>query len=71
MSATNQNDTGRVVREETTSNWLGLVRDQLASLRFGAVQINVHDGRVVQLEKNEKLRLDRTSSTPTRTEQRG
>ncbi len=39
--------------------WLNLVRQQVDSLKFGAVQITVHDSRVVQVERVEKLRLDR------------
>jgi hypothetical protein len=38
--------------------WLETVRSQVASLRFGVVQIVVHDSQVVQLERTEKLRLD-------------
>jgi hypothetical protein len=39
--------------------WLGLVRDQLRSLRYGVVQIVVHDSKVVQIDRTEKLRLER------------
>ena len=71
MSEANKNETGRAVREESKPSWLDLVRDQVASLRFGTVLITVHDGWVVQVEKNEKLRLDQTTSTAARTELRG
>ena len=39
--------------------WLELVRQQVGSLKFGAVQITVHDSRVTQVERVEKLRLDK------------
>ena len=39
--------------------WLGIVEQQVESLRFGVVQIVVHENRVVQIEKTEKVRLDR------------
>ena len=39
--------------------WLELVRQQVSSLKFGTVQITVHDSRVTQVEKLEKVRLDR------------
>ena len=39
--------------------WLELVRRQVASLKFGTVQIIVHDSRVTQVERVEKVRLDR------------
>ncbi|HXG29010.1 MAG TPA: YezD family protein [Nevskiales bacterium] len=36
----------------------------LHRLRYGAVEIVVHDGRIVQIERREKLRLD--TGLPTR-----
>ena len=30
----------------------------LRGLRFGSVEITVHDGRIVQIERKEKLRLN-------------
>jgi hypothetical protein len=39
--------------------WLDLVAQQVRSLRFGVVEIIVHDSRVIQIEKTEKLRLDK------------
>ena len=39
--------------------WVELVRNQVNSLRFGVIQIVVHDSRVVQIERTEKVRLDR------------
>ena len=38
--------------------WLDLVQQQVASLRFGVVQIVVHESRVVQVEMTQKIRLD-------------
>ncbi|HEU5070221.1 MAG TPA: YezD family protein [Verrucomicrobiae bacterium] len=40
--------------------WLELVRRQVGSLRFGVVQIVVHDSQVVQIEKTERVRLERS-----------
>jgi hypothetical protein len=37
--------------------WLALVRAQVSNLRFGVVQLVVHDGRVTQIERTEKTRL--------------
>ena len=37
--------------------WLELVRRQVNSLRFGVVQIVVHDSQVTQVEKTERVRL--------------
>ena len=36
-----------------------LVREALASIRFGTVSLVVQDGRVIQVDKNEKIRLNR------------
>jgi hypothetical protein len=37
--------------------WLDIVRHKVASLRYGVVQIIVHDGKVTQIEHTEKTRL--------------
>jgi hypothetical protein len=43
---------------EEERGWLSIVQRQVRSLRFGVVQIVVHNGRVVQIERTEKLRLN-------------
>jgi hypothetical protein len=50
------------VNSEPTPAWLKVVRDQVTNLRFGVVQITVHESRVVQIERTEKVRLDKLSS---------
>jgi hypothetical protein len=45
--------------DASQETWLETVRKQVASLRFGVVQIVVHDSQVVQIERTEKVRLDR------------
>jgi hypothetical protein len=37
--------------------WLALVRDKVRDLRYGVVQLVVHDGRVTQIERTEKTRI--------------
>lgn len=37
--------------------WLRVVQQKVESLRFGVVQLVVHDGRVTQIERTEKTRL--------------
>jgi hypothetical protein len=39
------------------TDWLEVVRKNVANLRFGSVQITVHDGRVTQVESIEKTRF--------------
>jgi hypothetical protein len=42
--------------------WLELVIQQVGSLRYGVVEIVVHDSQVTQIEKTERLRLDKTTT---------
>ena len=43
---------------EVPPDWVRLVREKVESLRFGVVQLVVHDGRVTQIARTEKTRLD-------------
>ena len=38
--------------------WVELVKQSVRNLQFGVVQIVVHNAKVVQIEKTEKLRLE-------------
>ena len=38
--------------------WLALVQQKVSTLRFGVVQIVVHDGKVVQISRTEKTRFE-------------
>jgi hypothetical protein len=42
--------------------WLELVIQHVGSLRFGVVEIVVHDSRVIQIEKTERVRLEKPTS---------
>lgn len=42
---------------DRTPDWLRIVQDKVESLRYGVVQLVVHDGRVTQIERTEKTRL--------------
>jgi hypothetical protein len=46
-------------RENEIPGWLEVVRQQVGTLRYGVVQIVVHDSQVTQIEKTERVRLDR------------
>ena len=39
--------------------WVDLVVRHVNSLRYGAVEIVVHDSRVLQIEKTERVRLEK------------
>lgn len=43
--------------EALPPEWLDIVRQKVESLRFGVVQIVVHDARVTQIERTEKTRI--------------
>jgi len=48
--------------------WLRVVQQKVESLRYGVVQLVVHDGRVTQIERTEKTRLPEPAggrATPT------
>ena len=47
--------------ENEEAKWLELVIQQVGSLRYGVVEIVVHDSRVIQIEKTERLRLDKST----------
>jgi len=47
-----------VAANANDQQWLETVRRQVGSLRFGVVQVVVHDSRVVQIEKTEKIRVE-------------
>lgn len=57
MSAQNPKNEIRV-----HSDWLEVVQKQVSSLRYGVVQITVHDSRVVQVETTERLRFDKADA---------
>lgn len=55
MNATVKSNTG----SENVPAWLEIVRRQVDSLRFGIVQIVVHDSEVTQIDKTERVRLEK------------
>ena len=42
--------------------WLRILQQQVAGIRFGTVQLTVHNGEVVQIERTEKTRIENTRS---------
>lgn len=66
MSSHASDSTVPVSTLDPQPDWIVLVREKVESLRFGVVQLIVHDGRVTQIERTEKTRLssDRDHSRP-------
>ena len=54
-------------RMTNASDWHEIVRQKVAAIEFGLVQIVVHEGRVVQIECTEKTRVPPPSSRETMT----
>jgi hypothetical protein len=56
-----------VSESKSTANaipeWLEIVRQKVDSLRYGVVQIVVHDARVTQIERTERTRLPGSRET--------
>lgn len=48
---------GATAATPSAPDWISLVREKVEGLRFGVVQLTVHDGRVTQIERTEKTRL--------------
>ncbi|MGQ0593678.1 MAG: YezD family protein [Gammaproteobacteria bacterium] len=42
--------------------WVEPLLDAVRQLRFGSVEVTVHDGRIVQIERKEKLRFETPAS---------
>jgi hypothetical protein len=42
---------------EKQPDWLRVVQQKVETLRYGVVQLVVHDGRVTQIERTEKTRI--------------
>ena len=52
----------------TEHNWIEVIKEKLGGLRYGQILLTVHDGRIVQIERTEKTRLEpvSTKTQPTR-----
>ena len=46
------------------SDWLSIVREKVETLRFGVVQIVIHDFKVTQIERTEKTRITSPETGP-------
>ncbi len=50
--------------DNTQNDFSLMVMRALRGLRFGSVEIVVHDGRVVQIERRERVRLEPAGDRP-------
>lgn len=47
----------------TPSPWLAVVTEKVKTMRYGVVQIVIHDSKVVQIERTERTRFEVPQST--------
>jgi len=52
------------IEDTSTESWIEIVKQKVESVRFGHVQIIVHEGRVTQVESTEKTRLQNETVAP-------
>lgn len=50
-------------RNPEVESWLEIVKQKAESVRYGSVQIIIHDGRVTLVESTEKTRLPSEAAT--------
>lgn len=50
--------------ENSSPEWQQALQVALRDLRFGSVEITVHEGKVTQIERHEKIRLNHHLPTP-------
>ncbi|MDD5319022.1 MAG: YezD family protein [Methylococcales bacterium] len=55
-------DTKKHSKEQQAPNVANQIAAALQGIRFGSVEIIIHEGKVVQIERKEKLRFDAKSA---------
>ncbi|MEV5027190.1 YezD family protein [Paenibacillus sp. LPE1-1-1.1] len=48
---------------EVADEWLKRIKEQLAGVQYGVVQITIHNGQIVQIDRTERSRFDTEKST--------
>ncbi len=56
----NSPSTPQAKPRSTTPVWLELVREKVEGVRYGVIELIVHDGQVTQIETTEKTRIPPT-----------
>lgn len=57
MIQTIQRQDAALAQERDLGDVLQYLSQSIASIRYGAIEITVYEGRITQIEKREKLRL--------------
>lgn len=45
------------VKQENVAGWMDTINSMLENMDFGSITIVVQNGKVIQLERNEKVRI--------------
>ena len=64
MSENRSNSVDNTVIEDYDTAWVRSVIQAVRAIRFGAVELVIHDGRVVQIERREKVRFQDNHRRP-------
>jgi hypothetical protein len=51
---------GREAPGDRETDVSGAVLEAIRSIRYGSIEIVIHDGRVVAIERREKVRIDKS-----------
>jgi hypothetical protein len=62
-TAIRRNGPNTTTETPAAPEWLALVAEKVRTMRFGVVQVVVHDGKVVQVERTERTRFDVSRDT--------
>lgn len=52
-----QKNVGGPVKQQWSRDLEEKIRESLSSIRFGSVTLVIQDGKVIQIDRNEKIRL--------------
>jgi hypothetical protein len=44
--------------------WLKRIKDHVTGVEYGTVQITIHNGRIVQIDRTDRSRFDLPKATP-------
>ncbi|MBI1177813.1 DUF2292 domain-containing protein [bacterium] len=65
MSSASLDKDSRASASEAFDSLVEQVCEAVAGIRFGSVELVIHEGRVVQIERRERVRLERQASGET------
>ena len=65
MSSASLDKARRATASEVADALVKHVLEAVAGIRFGSVELVIHEGRVVQIERRERVRLERHSDAET------